>query len=148
MAHPKSPRASPLSRGEVAGRAGCNIETLRYYEQIGLLPAPPRSASGHRLYQHDLVTRVLFIRRARALGFALEEIRRLLRLVDGGAFTCTQVEQLALAQIGEIRRKIADLQKLEAVLQAMAAQCSGGSVPKCPIIDALFDARHLSSGIS
>jgi MerR family transcriptional regulator, mercuric resistance operon regulatory protein len=126
----------------VAARAGCNIETVRYYEQVGLLPAPPRSEGGHRLYQDDLVRRLLFIRRARGLGFTLDEIRGLLRLVDGGSYTCAQVEDLALAHIGEIRRKIADLQKLEAVLQSMAAQCTGGEMPDCPIIEALFNPQE------
>lgn len=129
---------APLSRGAVARQAGCNIETLRYYEQVGLLPAPPRSAGGHRVYGDGLVRRLLFVRRARALGFTIEEIRELLRLVDGDAYTCAQVERLALVQIAEIQRKIADLQKLEAALQRMAAQCSGGNLPDCPIIDALF----------
>lgn len=129
---------APLSRGAVARQAGCNIETLRYYEQVGLLPAPPRSAGGHRVYGDALVRRLLFVRRARALGFTIEEIRELLRLVDGGAYTCAQVERLALAQVAEIQRKIADLQKLEAALQRMVAQCSGGNLPDCPIIDALF----------
>ena len=137
----KSPPGAPLSRGEVAARAGCNIETVRYYEQAGLLPAPPRSESGHRLYQDDLLRRLLFIRRGRGLGFSLDEIRGLLRLVDGGSYTCAQIEQLASAHIDEIGRKIADLRKLEAVLQGMAAQCSGGEVPECPIIDALFDPQ-------
>lgn len=136
----KSKSNTPLGRGAAAARADCNIETLRYYEQVGLLPAPPRSEGGHRLYGDTLVRRLLFIRRARALGFALDEIRELLRLVDGGSYTCAQIEQLALAQIGEIGRKIADLQKLEAVLRTMAAQCSGGNVPDCPIIDALYAA--------
>ncbi|HVB18572.1 MAG TPA: helix-turn-helix domain-containing protein [Stellaceae bacterium] len=140
-ANQKSSPVAALSRGAAAARAGCNIETVRYYEQVGLLPAPPRSEGGHRLYQDGLVRRLLFIRRARALGFTLDEIRGLLRLVDGGSFTCAQVEQLALAQIGEIHRKIADLQKLEAVLRTMAAQCSGSDVPECPIIDALFAPR-------
>ena len=135
----KSGPKAPLSRGEVAARARCNIETVRYYEQAGLLPAPPRSAGGHRVYGDALVRRLLFIRRSRGLGFSLDEIRELLRLVDGGSYTCAQIEQLALAQIGEIERKIADLRKLQAVLQTMAAQCCGGDVPACPIIDALFE---------
>jgi MerR family mercuric resistance operon transcriptional regulator len=141
MANRKASPAVPLSRGEVAARAGCNIETVRYYEQVGLLPAPPRSAGGHRLYQDGLLRRLLFVRRARALGFTLDEIRGLLRVVDGGSYTCAQVEHLAVAQIAEIRSKIADLQKLEAVLQSMAAQCTGGEMPECPIIDALFDPQ-------
>jgi MerR family mercuric resistance operon transcriptional regulator len=132
-----------LTRGALAARTGCNIETIRYYEKIGLLPAPPRSAGGHRLYGRDLVKRLGFVRRSRDLGFTLEEIRELLRLVDGGAYTA-QVEGLARDHVREIRRKIADLRRLQRVLETMAARCSGRALPDCPIIDALFDPDGLS----
>src|SRR6266481_7811979 len=100
-----------LTRGALAARTGCNIETIRYYEKVGLLPPPPRSAGGHRLYGQDLVRRLNFVRRSRDLGFSIEEIRELLRLVDGGNYTCAQVEALALEHVQDIRRKIADLKK-------------------------------------
>ena len=135
-----APRAL-LSRGELAVESGCNSETIRYYERIGLLPPPPRSQGGHRLYGEDLVRRLSFVRRCRELGFTLEEIRDLLRLVDGRRVTCAQVEALTLAHAREIRRKIADLRKLKQALEEMAARCSGGRVPECPIIDALFSAQ-------
>lgn len=130
-----------LTRGELATRTDCNIETVRYYEQVGLLPPPPRSAGGHRLYGKDLVKRLIFIRKSRELGFTLEEIRELLRLVDGRKYTCAQVETLAHEHVKDIRRKIADLKRLKTVLEAMASQCSGGTIPECPIIDALFDPK-------
>ena len=101
-----------LTRGELAARTGCNIETIRYYEQIGLLPPPPRSSGGHRLYGEDLRKRLNFIRRARDLGFSLDEVRQLLRMVDGGEYTCKQVEALGREHVLEIRRKISDLNKL------------------------------------
>ena len=132
-----------LARGALAALTGCNIETIRYYEMVGLLPPPPRSAGGHRLYGRDLVKRLNFVRRGRDLGFTLEEIRALLRLVDGGTYTCAEVERLARDHVHEIRRKIADLRRLQRVLETMAAQCSGGAVPDCPIIDALFDLDGL-----
>jgi MerR family mercuric resistance operon transcriptional regulator len=138
-----APRGKPLTRGTLAVRTGCNIETIRYYERVGLLPPPPRSASGHRLYGEGLVRRLNFVRRSRDLGFTIEEIRELLRLVDGGTYTCGEVEQLARDHVREIRRKIADLRKLERVFETMAAQCSGDAVPHCPIIDALFDPDGL-----
>ena len=134
-----APKGKPLTRGALAARTGCNIETIRYYERIGLLPPPPRSAGGHRLYGEGLMRRLNFVRRSRHLGFSIDEIRELLRLVDGGTYTCGEVEQLARAHIREIRRKIADLRRLERVFEMMAAQCSGDAVPDCPIIDALFD---------
>ncbi len=141
MAGKAAERGELLTRGAVAARAGCNIETIRYYEQIGMLPAPARSEGGHRLYGPDLVKRLNFVLRSRDLGFSLEEIRALLRMVDGRNFTCAEVEALARAHAEDIRRKMADLRKLKGVLDAMADQCSGGKVPKCPIIDALFDPR-------
>jgi MerR family mercuric resistance operon transcriptional regulator len=128
-----------LTRGALAAHSGCNIETIRYYEQVRLLPPPPRSAGGHRLYGRDLVKRLTFIRRSRDLGFTIKEVRELLRLVDGGTYTCAEIEELARDHVREIRRKIADLRRLQKVLETMAAQCSGGAVPDCPIIDALFD---------
>lgn len=130
-----------LTRGELAARTGCNIETIRYYEQAGLLPPPPRSMGGHRLYGQELVKRLYFVRRSRGLGFTLEEIRGLLRLVDDRKYTCAQVETLALEHVQEIRQKITDLKKLKSVLETMASQCGGGEVPECPVIDALFDPR-------
>ena len=136
---PTAPRGKPLTRGALAARTGCNIETIRYYERVGLLPPPPRSVGGHRLYGEGLIRRLNFVRRSRDLGFSIEEIRELLHPVDGGTYTCGEVEQLARDHIREIRRKIADLRKLEGVFETMAAQCSGDAVPDCPIIDALFD---------
>ncbi len=141
MSSKATTRGQFLTRGGLAMRTGCNIETIRYYEQIGLLPPPRRSEGGHRLYGEDLRKRLSFVRRSRDLGFTLEEIRELLRLVDGGKYTCAQVEALALEHVREIQRKISDLRKIKTVLQTMASQCSGGKVPKCPVIDALFEAR-------
>jgi MerR family mercuric resistance operon transcriptional regulator len=130
-----------LTRGALAALSGCNVETIRYYEQIGILPAPPRSQGGHRLYGNDLIKRLTFVRRARELGFTLEEIRQLLRLVDGGNYTCAQIETLALQHARDIHQKIAHLKKLKSVLETMASQCTGGEIPECPIIDELFDSK-------
>src|SRR5690348_5679040 len=94
-----------LTRGALAARIGCNIETIRYYEQIRLLPPPPRTEGGHRLYGQDLLKRLNFIRRSRELGFTLEEIRGLLRMVDGHKYTCSQVKALALDHERDIQRK-------------------------------------------
>ena len=101
-----------LTRGALAARSGCNVETIRYYEHIGILPAPPRSQGGHRLYGYNLIKRLTFVRRSRDLGFTLEEIRQLLRLVDGGNYTCAQIETLALQHVRDIVQKITDLKKL------------------------------------
>lgn len=126
-----------LRRGELAKRTGCNIETIRYYERIGLLPDPPRSDNGFHSYDERHLTRLAFVRRARELGFTLEEVEGLLRLVDGGHNTCSQVQDLALRHVEEIQRKIDDLRNMKRALKEMAAQCSGEEVPECPIVEIL-----------
>lgn len=134
-----------LSIGALSKHSGVNIETVRYYEKIGVMPAPDRSAKGYRIYGADHLKRLSFVRRSRQLGFSLDEIRGLLRLVDGHAYTCTQVRELTLDHVAEIRRKIEDLKRLKRVMEEMAAQCSGERAPKCAVIDALFDARPSSN---
>lgn len=128
--------------GALSEQTGCNIETIRYYEKIGLLPPPPRSSGGRRLYTHDHLKRLTFIRRSRQLGFHLDEIRELLDLVDGGSYTCEEVRQLTLTHANEVERKIADLQKMKNVLHEITSKCSGGKVPDCPIIDALYQENE------
>lgn len=128
--------------GALSEQTGCNIETIRYYEKIGLLPPPPRSAGGRRLYTHDHLKRLTFVRRSRQLGFHLDEIRELLDLVDGGSYTCDEVRQLTLTHADEVERKIADLLKMKNVLHEITSKCSGGKVPDCPIIDALYQENE------
>jgi MerR family mercuric resistance operon transcriptional regulator len=125
--------------GALSKRTGCNVETIRYYERIGLMHPASRSEGGHRLYAEPAVRRLGFIRRTRQLGFTLEEVRTLLKLVDGGRYTCAQVKGITIHHLDDVRRKLSDLQKIERVLREMAAQCEGGKVPKCPVIDALFE---------
>ena len=134
-----NPRATSVTRGTLSKRTGCNIETIRYYEQIGVMPPPPRSDGGHRLYGEEHFRRLTFICRARELGFSLKEVRGLLGLVDGGDFSCADVKALTLEHASDIHHKIIDLRKIERVLQTMAAQCDEGEVPECPVIDALFE---------
>ena len=90
-----------------------------------------------------MLRRLNFIRRSRELGFTLNEVRGLLRLVDGGDYTCGEVESLTTAHLGEVRRKLADLKRLERVLREMVAGCQGGEVPECPVIEALFRERRV-----
>jgi MerR family mercuric resistance operon transcriptional regulator len=124
--------------GEVSKRTGCNIETIRYYEKIRLLPEPPRSTGGYRLYGEAHIKRLNFIKRARRLGFSLDEVRGLLSLVDSNEYSCDEVNNITVEHLHEVERKIKDLQKLRRVLNEMASQCEGGQVPECPVIDALF----------
>ena len=128
-----------LTIGMLSNRTGCNIETIRYYERIRLMPRTARSAGGHRVYGEDHVKRLGFIRRSRELGFTLDQIRTLLGLVDGRRYTCAQVKHITVEHLDEIQRKVADLKTIERVLKEMASQCDGGAVPRCAVIDALFD---------
>lgn len=126
--------------GVLSKRTGCHVETIRYYERIGLLPSPPRSHGGHRLYDTDHLRRLVFVRRGRALGFSLEEIRELLNLADADGVVCRQVRERTLAQVSVVRDKIAELQRIEGTLVEMAALCDDDQRPDCPIIDRLFEA--------
>ena len=129
---------SGLSRSKLALLSGVNGETIRYYEKIGLMPDPVRSAGGHRIYEQTELKRLSFIRRSRELGFSLNEIRGLLGLVDGGDYTCAEVRDRTLVHLSDVAQKIADLQKMQHTLDSMASKCVGGQVPDCPIVDALF----------
>lgn len=130
-----------LQRAELAQRTGCNLETIRYYEKIGLMPNPPRSATGYRVYDKGHVSRLRFILRGRELGFSTDDIRGLLALVDAGNQTCAEVKARAEAHLAEVRTKIGDLQRIEKVLTATATACSDNSVPECPILEVLSSSR-------
>lgn len=135
---------SRLTIGALSDRTDVNIETIRYYERIGILPEPPRSAGGHRLYAGEHTQRLIFIRRSRELGFSLDQIRILLGLVGGHRLTCAKVKDITEQHVADIRRKVKDLKRLERVLSDIAAQCSADQVPECPILDAL--AGHAAVG--
>lgn len=130
-----------LSIGELSQDTGVNIETIRYYERIGVMPKPARTKGGHRAYDATQLKRLAFIKRSRELGFSLNEIRALLDLVDAGTYTCSEVHDMTVEHLANVKRKIADLRRMEQVLKQMAAECSRGDVPDCPIVDALFDAH-------
>jgi len=127
--------------GQLSEQTDCKIETIRYYERIGLLPAPARSEGGYRMYDDNHRRRLSFIRRSRELGFTIDEIRGLLNLVDGGNYTCSDVKAITMEHVENIREKIADLKKLEKTLSRIASQCAGDATPECPIVDALFDTK-------
>jgi len=134
-------RSPGIQIGELSKRTGCNIETIRYYERISLLPAPPRSAGRYRIYDNADVRRLAFIRRARELGFTLDQVRALLALSENdrqGA--CTEVRELAARHLGDVRAKIADLRAMERVLADAVKRCAASTLPRCPIIDALSAA--------
>jgi MerR family transcriptional regulator, mercuric resistance operon regulatory protein len=132
-----------LKIGALSKQADCNIETIRYYERIGLLPLPPRTHGGYRLYGLEHLKRLNFIRRARELGFTLHEVRALLKLADDRSQSCGEVRTLATAHLDDVRAKIADLRAMERVLKELIARCETGTLPECPLIEALFRARGL-----
>ncbi|MGH6890827.1 MAG: MerR family transcriptional regulator [Dongiaceae bacterium] len=129
-----------MTIGALSKGTGVNIETIRYYERIGLLPPPPRSAGRHRLYRDLHRQRLVFVRRARELGFSLEDVRVLLGLGGGHDMTCREVSALTRHHVGTIRDKIRDLKRLERTLSELAARCQVNDVPECPILEALGDA--------
>ncbi|GIK80985.1 MAG: MerR family transcriptional regulator [Alphaproteobacteria bacterium] len=137
MAQFTSSRAEALAIGELSRLTGVNIETIRYYEKIKLLPAPLRTEGGHRLYGPRERRMLAFIRRARELGFTLDEIRALLELGAPGSASCAEVKAIAAHHLDDIRAKIADLKKLERLLASTIAKCSGRKVPECPVVDIL-----------
>ncbi len=129
------------SIGEVARRSGVKIETIRFYERSGLLEPPPRTAGGHRMYSRAGVQRLIFIRRARELGFTLARVRELLAFADERGATCAEVERLARDHLAEVRSRIADLSRMDVVLSDLVTHCAGDTVPECPILEVLSDER-------
>jgi MerR family transcriptional regulator, mercuric resistance operon regulatory protein len=127
--------------GELSRLTGVNIETIRYYEKIRMLRPPPRTEGGRRIYGPTEACVLAFIRRGRELGFGLEDIRALLALGGPGKASCADVRKIAAHHLDDIRTKIADLRKLERLLAKAIAQCSGNSVPECPVLD-ILDVRR------
>jgi MerR family mercuric resistance operon transcriptional regulator len=127
-----------LGIGALSQKTRCKVETIRYYEKAGLLPAPARSPGGYRLYRDDQLKRLTFIRRARALGFAIAGVRTLLTLADERRRPCAEVRVVATAHLEEVRSKIADLRGMERVLRETVARCADGRRTDCPLIEALY----------
>ena len=126
-----------LPIGELARRTGVHIETIRYFEKVGMLEAPERTEGGHRIYTEGHVRALRFIKRARELGFAPNEVRALLDLGGPGGACCDQVQEIALHHLEQVRRRMADLTRLERLLASTVERCSGGHVPECPVIHML-----------
>ena len=130
---------SEIAIGELSRRTQCHIETIRYYERIRLLPEPYRTQARFRRYGNEDVARLRFIRRARQLGFTLDEVRALLQLSGGaGDHICVEARSIAAAHVADIRAKIEDLQAMERVLSDAICECAAREQPGCcPIIDVL-----------
>ena len=125
------------SIGEVAKATGTAVETVRYYERIGVLPKPARTAGNYRSYGNAEVARLSFIRRARNIGFSLDQVRTLLSLADDGDRPCGEVDALARQHLNAVDRKIADLTALHGELSSLIAQCGRGTIADCRILEAL-----------
>ena len=132
--------AKPLRRVDLARATGCNLETIRYYETVGIMPDPPRTAKGYRSYDDTHVRRLKFVMRSRDLGFSLDEIRGLLGLVDDRSQTCAQVQTVAETHLADVQAKIVDLTRIARVLSETVARCTGDAAPQCAVIDTLLDA--------
>lgn len=128
-----------LSIGRLSQETGVKVPTIRYYEQIGLMPAAERSSGNQRLYGAAARRRLSFIRHARDLGFPLEAIRDLLGLTDQPDQPCTAVDAIARAQLATIRSRIARLQALEDELVRMIGHCTHGRIAECRVIEVLGD---------
>jgi Cu(I)-responsive transcriptional regulator len=126
-----------FSIGELARATGTKVETIRYYERIGLLPPPARTGGNYRAYAQLHLDRLSFIRRGRDLGFSLDDVRELLRLSDDRQRPCGEIDQIARGHLAEVERKLADLAMLRGELRQLIDQCQRGTVAECRIIEAL-----------
>ncbi|WP_315738767.1 MULTISPECIES: helix-turn-helix domain-containing protein [unclassified Bradyrhizobium] len=132
---------SRLTIGDLAKRTGTKVETIRYYERIGLLPVPARTEGNYRTYDNDQLGRLSFIRRARDLGFSIDQVRDLLDLADQRDRSCEAVDVIAGQHLAEIERKISDLVALRDELADVIGRCKHGTVADCRIIEALAPHR-------
>ena len=130
-------RGGTFPIGELSQLTGVNIETIRYYEKVGMLPAPPRAEGRRRVYDRHHLRVLAFIRRGRELGFTLTEIKTLLALGGPERAPCGEVREIATKHLDDIRAKIADLRKLERLLGQTIDRCEGGTAPECPVLDIL-----------
>lgn len=132
-----------LPIGALAKRTGLTVEGIRFYEKAGILRAPARTAGQHRLYSRAELERLNFIRRARLLGFTLDEVRALLRFADPiGVRSCADAHRLATKHLADIQAKLSDLKKMEKVLRGMVASCADGTLPECPLIETLSGSER------
>ncbi len=131
-----------ISIGGLARETGCKVQTIRYYEEIGLLPPPPRTAGNQRVYDLRHAQRLSFIRHSRELGFSLDAIREMLTMSDLPDQPCETVDRIAKNHLGEVVEKIAQLTSLRNELERMIKQCKGGRIGECRIIEVLADHSH------
>lgn len=122
--------------GEVSKQTGCNIETIRYYERIGVIEPPPRKGA-YRDFGPSELERLRFIRRARELGFSLEEVQALLDLAPRPQKNCDRVQSIAEQHLSNVRTKLADLKRMEIAIATLVEQCGTGNHDQCPVVESL-----------
>ena len=126
-----------ITIGQLAKAASVNLETVRYYERIGLIAKAARTSGGHRSYSREDARHLAFVRRARELGFSIDDIRALLKLAVPAQRCCGEIKTIASAHLTNVQTKLADLARLEKILAATVDQCSGDASPECPILEML-----------
>ena len=134
-----------LSIGKLSDSTGVKVPTIRYYEEIGMLPAPDRSGGNQRLYDQAACDRLNFIRHSRELGFPLDAIRDLLSLSDHPDQSCAAADAIAQKQLTAVNQRIGRLQKLKSELERMITQCAGGKISVCRVIESLGDHSHCAA---
>lgn len=126
--------------GELAKLTRSPVETIRYYESVGILPPPMRGDNNYRDYSNVHLRRLGFVRRCRELGFSLAEVRNLLTMIDGSHYSCDEVQEAAAAHLADVRVRLEDLRRLEASLSELVSRCSGGKNSDCAFLEALFES--------
>ncbi|MGY4510230.1 MerR family transcriptional regulator [Bradyrhizobium sp. USDA 3650] len=133
--------ASPLTIGTLAAQTGCNVATIRYYEEVGLLPKPSRGPGGHRVYRNSDLRRLIFIRRCRDFQFPIEQVRELVELIGNPERDCTAAKDLAEDHLVGVRKKLVELRALEKSLaefaESCSSRCAGGPASGCVILEDL-----------
>lgn len=132
-----SVKKKTITIGQLANAVGVNLETVRYYERIGLMPKPDRTEGGHRAYGHEHVLRLSFIRRARALGFSIEDVRGLVTISAISDRPCADAKAIVGTHLAKVRARLAALTNLESILAATASRCGDTSAQKCPVLELL-----------
>ena len=140
MPTPERVPAYPI--GQAARAAGCKVQTIRYYEEIGLMPRPDRTGGNQRLYPRAAIDRLAFIRHARDLGFSIEAVRELLAMSDRPDMPCDEAEAVVARHLADVTARIARMQALQAELGRMLQRCAGGAIADCRVIEALGDHRQ------
>lgn len=137
MLKPVATTGSSMKIGEAASESGCHLETIRYYERVGLLPRPKRLANGYRQYTRAEVDRLRFIARARELGFSLDEVRNLIRLGERADLSCAEVDRVAREQLAKVEMRIREMKRIARELKKTIDSCKQQSCGDCAILGAL-----------